>query len=120
MAKRNSIFVDHVFCIAVEEVEAWLLGDSNAIRMAYPNARLSVLQSYVQDSICGTWEVLADIVYSGGFSKFKKQNPTYAEIGRKKREWAGEIGKFMSIDENKSPSFRFFIGELRKRLVGVS
>ena len=120
VAKRNSISVDHVFCIDVEEVEAWLLGDSNAIRMAYPNARLSVLQSYVQDSICGTWEVLADIVYSGGFSKFKKQNPTYAEIGRKKREWAGEIGKFMNIDENKSPSFRFFIGELRKRLVGVS
>ena len=55
-----------LFRIAIEESEAWLLGDRNAVKAAYPRARDAVLEAYVQDSICGTWEVLADAVYSGG------------------------------------------------------
>lgn len=38
VAQQNLITVDHVFCIAVEEVEAWLLGDAAAILAAYPLA----------------------------------------------------------------------------------
>ncbi|MDE2905909.1 MAG: hypothetical protein OXQ28_07470, partial [Acidobacteriota bacterium] len=45
-----------LFRIAIEESEAWLLGDRDAVKAAYPNARDSVLNGYVQDSICGTWE----------------------------------------------------------------
>ena len=45
-----------LFKIAVEESEAWLLGDRAAVKIAYPNAKNSVLDSYVQDSICGTWK----------------------------------------------------------------
>ena len=37
LAKKEEIFIDHVFCIAVEEMEAWLLGDRNALRAAYAN-----------------------------------------------------------------------------------
>ncbi|WP_406040706.1 hypothetical protein [Succinimonas sp.] len=55
VATLNNIKMDHVFCLAVEEVEAWLLGDEQAIKTAYPNYKKSVLSSYVQDSICGTW-----------------------------------------------------------------
>jgi hypothetical protein len=60
-----------LFRIAVEEGEAWLLGDRAAVKSAYPNANDVVLNSYVQDSICGTWEVLADAVHSGGSTQLK-------------------------------------------------
>ena len=61
------------FCIAIEEGEAWLLGDILAIKEAYPNARDNVLRSYENDSICGTWELLADAVFSGGANELKKE-----------------------------------------------
>ena len=63
VAMQNMIKIDHVFCLAVEEIEAWLLGDRHALLSAYPHAKMHVLNTYVQDSICGTWEVLADAVY---------------------------------------------------------
>ena len=54
------------FCIAVEEGEAWFLGDIPAVKAAYPKAKNEVLRKYVNDSICGTWECLANAVYQGG------------------------------------------------------
>lgn len=42
------------FCFAIEEGEAWFLGDLAAVRSAYPNAKNSILNNYVNDSICGT------------------------------------------------------------------
>ena len=72
VAMQNMIKIDHVFCLAVEEIEAWLLGDRHALLSAYPHAKMHVLNTYVQDSICGTWEVLADAVYPGGTSKLNK------------------------------------------------
>lgn len=119
VASQNMITIDHVFCIAVEEVEAWLLGDENALLMAYPKARLHIIRSYVQDSICGTWEVLADAIYPGGITKFNKDCPTYIEAGMCKSEWAREIGKLMDFAENKSPSFQNFMAEINKRLPEV-
>ena len=46
------------FCIAIEEGEAWLLGDIPAVKAAYPKAKEDVLNSYRNDAICGTWERL--------------------------------------------------------------
>lgn len=120
VAQQNLITVDHVFCIAVEEVEAWLLGDAAAILAAYPLAKVQQLHAYVQDSICGTWEILADVVYPGGVSKLKKECPTYIEIGKCKSEWAQKIGTHMNIEHNNSPSFKHFITEITKRLSNVS
>ncbi|MDR2711940.1 MAG: DUF4276 family protein [Clostridiales bacterium] len=54
------------FCLAIEEFEAWYLGDREAIKKAYPAAKDNIMNSYINDSICGTWEVLADAVYVGG------------------------------------------------------
>lgn len=45
------------FCIAIEEMEAWLLGDEKAIEEAYPQAKMPLLRKYVHDSIVGTWEI---------------------------------------------------------------
>ena len=47
------------FCVAIEENEAWYLGDIPAIKSAYPHAKDEILSSYINDSICGTWEYLA-------------------------------------------------------------
>lgn len=116
VANNNRIEIDHVFCIAIEEVEAWLLGDKAALLKAYPRARQQVLQSYIQDSICGTWETLAEAVYPGGLVKLKNDCPTYREVGKKKAEWAKNIGMYMNLDQNKSSSFNHFIAELYHRV----
>ncbi len=116
VASQNKITMDHVFCIAVEEMEAWLLGDEDAVLNAYPSARVSVLRDYVQDSICGTWEILADAVYPGGLTRFKKECPTYIEAGMQKSEWARKIGACMELDNNQSPSFNYFLSQIRNRL----
>jgi len=116
VAIQNHISVDHVFCVAVEEVEAWLLGDEPAVIAAYPSARKQVIHSYCQDSICGTWEVLANAIYPGGLAKFEKDCPTYIEKGKFKCEWATNIGNHMDLNNNKSPSFKFFINEINSRL----
>ncbi len=116
VAEQNCITTDHVFCIAVEEMEAWLLGDERAILAAYPDAKAAHLRSYEQDSICGTWEVLADVVYPGGLAKMKKNCQAYGEIGKLKCEWAANIGRHMEWDSNKSQSFRLFASEINRRI----
>lgn len=117
VAVNNNINIDYLFCIAVEEIEAWLLGDIDAIIKAYPKVKQSCLTSYVQDSICGTWEILADSIYPGGLKRLKKDCPNYTEIGILKSEWAKNIGANMSLSLNKSPSFRYFISEINKRII---
>lgn len=116
VALSRMITIDHVFCLAIEEMEAWFLGDEAALLQAYPNAKIAALRSYEQDSICGTWEVLADAVYPGGCRKLKKENPSYTGIGKVKNEWAKKIGQFMNIHNNRSPSFNHFIDEIKRRI----
>ena len=118
MASSNMILCDHVFCIAIKELEAWLLGDTQAIIKAYPNAKTQHLKRYEQDGICDTWEILADMVYPKGVSALKKKaGGCYSEIGKAKCEWANCIGKYLSLDKNASPSYRYFINELERRIL---
>ena len=100
------------FCIAIEEVEAWLLGDIPAIRAAYPGAVINLLNRYENDSICGTWERLADVLYNGGSSELK--NKGWQAVGREKSSWSKNIAPLMDVDSNASPSFRYFQGKLRE------
>ena len=76
-----------LFCLAIEEFEAWYLGDTNAIKKAYPLAKIGVLNNYINDSICGTWELLADAVYKGGHKILQKKAgwplESRSQIGRK-------------------------------------
>lgn len=117
LAIQNMILTDHAFCIAVKEMEAWLLGDMNAVEKAYPAVRKSAGKNYRQDGICDTWEILADMVYPGGLKKLrKKADNSYAEIGKMKAEWADKIGKMLDLNRNLSPSFQSFIYELTKRI----
>ena len=105
-----------LFRIAVEESEAWLLGDRVAVRAAYPNAKESVLNSYVQDSICGTWEVLADAIHLGGASQLKALG--YPPAGMAKCDWASNIAPHMDVEINQSKSFQVFRDGVRS-LAGI-
>ena len=103
------------FCIAIEEGEAWLLGDIPAIKTAYPNARDNVLNSYTNDTICGTWELLADAISQGGATGLKNRRA----VGREKSIWATRIAPHMNVEANNSPSFRYFRQKIQE-LMGYS
>jgi len=99
------------FLIAIEEIEAWLLGDLSAIRSAYPKVKEEVLRTYINDSICGTWEKIADAIYPGGSKKLIKQG--WQSIGKEKFIWSENITPHMDIELNNSPSFQYFRDKIR-------
>lgn len=103
-----------MFRLAVEETEAWYLGDWTALQSAYPKAKKRLYETYVQDSICGTWERLADVVHAGGSRAIESAGwPTAGDV---KHEWANNIGPLMDPDRNRSVSF----GKLRDGLRGLA
>lgn len=104
--------LDILFRLAIEEIEAWYLGDKAALLEAYPKAKSEVLGRYIQDSACGTWELLADAVHAGGSTAIKKAG--WPLPGQLKHEWAKKIGPFMDPDRNISPSFGKFRDGLRR------
>ena len=110
MVKQCKSAPKTAFGLATEEVEAWYLGDRNALAKAYPRAKTTILSKYVQDSVCGTWELLADALVKGGSAEVKKAGWIHA--GTLKHEWAEKIGPHMDIANNQSPSFRKATGNL--------
>ena len=100
------------FCIAIEEGEAWFLGDIAAVKAAFPKANGAVLSKYEPDSICGTWECLADAVYDGGVAALQSKGGQ--AVGKEKSIWAETISPYMDVDQNRSPSFVHFREKLRE------
>lgn len=100
------------FCIAIEEGEAWFLGDLLAVKKAYPKAKDQILNSYLNDSICDTWEKLADAVFPGGEKALSKQG--WQTVGSEKSKWAEAISFHMDVENNNSPSFCYFRDKLRE------
>ena len=100
------------FCIAVEEGEAWFLGDLSAIKKAYPKAKNNILNRYQNDSICDTWQLLADAIFVGGSSKLKIRGGQ--AVGREKSTWAEKITPYMDVSKNKSKSFCYFRDKIRE------
>jgi hypothetical protein len=94
------------FCIAIEEGEAWFFGDIPAVKSAYPRAKDAVLNAYVNDSVCGTWERLADAVYIGGSAALSAKG--WMAVGAEKSRWAERIAPQMDIANNSSASFVYF------------
>ena len=118
VVSRARVSLDCVFCIAVEEMEAWLLGDLPAIQAAYPDISDRIASkhaNYRQDDICDTWELLADMLTRNGIGSFRRMNPSSGDVGACKCEWASKIGSRMDIRENRSPSFQFLIAALDER-----
>ncbi|AXF84923.1 hypothetical protein DTO96_100639 [Ephemeroptericola cinctiostellae] len=97
-----------IFSLAIEEMEAWLLGDMEAVMAAYPKAKSQIIQKYQQDSVCGTWEILARAL------NHKPEKLKWHEAGALKSEWADKITPLMVLDNNISPSFIKFRDELTR------
>ena len=112
VAARASPCPKHAFCFAIEEGEAWFLGDAPAVRAAYPRARPAVLSAYVNDSICGTWEVLANAIYPGGAKTLSDLG--WQSVGLEKSRWAANITPQMRLDGNRSPSFQAFVTTIQQ------
>ena len=100
-----------LFRIAIEEIEAWLLGDKEAVKSAYPGAckRIDrVLKDYEQDSICGTWEKLVEAV-EPKLNKNKPELLRFPLSGKLKCELAQKISPHLNIENNRSKSFQVFL-----------
>jgi len=103
---------DTIFRLAIEEIEAWYLGDRAAVLQAYPRARKDVLDRYNQDTVCGTWELLADAVHPGGVNAVKASG--WPLPGQLNHEWAAKIGPEMKLTGNASPSFNKLVEALSR------
>ncbi|MBL8724631.1 MAG: DUF4276 family protein [Planctomycetes bacterium] len=82
-----------MFRIAVEETEAFYLGDLRGLKKAYPQANMRKARSYRPDSICGTAELFGLVVQDDGLNKVA---------------WAEAMGAVLTIrpEGSRSPSFR--------------
>ena len=98
--------------LAIEEMEAWLLGDHEAIRKAYPTGRFQRLKDYAPDSVCGSWELLAETIHPGGAAALQQE--ARIAVGRAKSRWAERIVPHIDIDRNRSQSFQGFVRALRR------
>lgn len=87
--------------IAIEETEAFYLGDLRALKRAFPDADMTRARSYVPDSVCDTWELFGEIVHDDSGDK----------VG-----WAEKMGRVIttSPEKSRSPSFRALIRALRR------
>ncbi len=93
-----------LFRIAVEETESWFVADHDAVRKAYPKAKISDLARVQPDSVVGAWELLAKAIGQ------KAENCSRAD----KTEWANKIAPHLDLDDPKSPSLKAFITGIGK------
>ncbi|MEO5362469.1 MAG: DUF4276 family protein [Magnetococcus sp. DMHC-8] len=107
-----------LFRIAVQELEAWFLGDTAALYSAYPHARRAPLDACAQGSQSGTWESLADIIHPGSWSALLaaggRRGKRSCLVMDRKQEWAKRIAPHMDVECNRSPSFQCFRDGLRR------
>ncbi|MDA4891589.1 DUF4276 family protein [Streptomyces sp. MPA0124] len=93
--------------IACEEIEAWFLGDAEALRSAYPRVAKNFEHRAgfrdVDNIHGGTWEKLQRILQDAG----------YFSNGLRKIELARTLAPLMSTDHNRSVSFRYFCEAVR-------
>lgn len=100
--------------IAIDELEAWYLGDQPAIKLAYPEAKLEFLKNYIPDSKIGSWEKLAEIIYPGGLDSLLVNGKRSKYVLEEKKKWAKNIARCMNVEQNLSPSFCCFRDGLRR------
>ncbi|MBN1114704.1 MAG: hypothetical protein JXA66_05145 [Oligoflexia bacterium] len=65
------------FCFAIEEGEAWFLGDIPAIKRAYPRVKANILKKYKNDTICGTEDLEKPLFKGVTKSNFKNIQVLY-------------------------------------------
>lgn len=93
--------------IAIEELEAWLIGDVAALRQAYPGVPASLgnraAYRYPDEISGGTWEALERVLKRAG----------YYATGMPKVEVASRVAEHMDPENNRSVSFCVFRDGIR-------
>jgi hypothetical protein len=92
--------------IAIEELEAWFIGDVPALAAAYPRVPMSTgAKRFFRDpdAIWGTWEALEHLLQKHGYHKG----------GLRKAAAAAAIAEHMNVEKNESRSFQVFRDGLR-------
>lgn len=97
-----------LFRIAVEETESWFLADADAIRKAYPRARMTELPKGPPDAVIGAWERLAKVL--------RKSTKDGSPV--EKRRWAEAISRHLDLWNPRSPSLRALVQGLARYLRG--
>jgi Domain of unknown function (DUF4276) len=92
------------FRLAIEEIESWLIADTQAVKSAFPRAKLGGLKSVDPDERIGAWEFLAKALGSRPDST----------TGADKFAWAAQIAPHLNLDDAPSPSFRRFIAAIER------
>jgi hypothetical protein len=94
--------------IAIEELEAWFLGDVEALVAAYPGVPPTLAQKRgyrdCDGMSGGTWEALERVLKKAG----------HYGAGMPKIEVARNVSKHMRLDRNRSRSFKAFCDGLRE------
>ena len=99
--------------IAVEELEAWFIGDVAALSSAYPRVPESLAgrrRFRQSDSGGGTWEALEKVLNEAG----------YHRGGLRKIALAEDVGPHLNLDNNRSHSFRAFVVGVRYLIEGAA
>ena len=99
--------------IAVEELEAWLIGDVAALRAAYPRVPESFAdRRRFRQPDCGggTWEALERVLDKAG----------YHRGGLRRIAPAEDVGPHLNLDDNRSPSFRTVLVGVRYLIEGAA
>jgi hypothetical protein len=94
-----------LFRLAIEETESWFLADTNAIKKAFPNAKLGVIQNILPDARVGAWEKLAECL-----------GHKSSHGAPKKTKWAEQIAPHLNFDAPFSPSLGKLILGLKREL----
>lgn len=87
-----------------------MLGDRQAFIAAYPHIDLEVLDTYAQDSQCGTWELLIRAVHG----RDVLQKYCSAGLMHLKMDLAKKVSRHMVVERNCSASFQEFCKGLRR------
>ena len=95
-AKQVAPDLSVTVCLAIEEIEAFYLGDLKALVKAFPAADLEKARAYEPDSVCNTWELFGEIVGDGGANKVA---------------WAEAMGPLLTTkaQASRSPSFKALV-----------
>jgi len=99
-----------LFRIAIKEIESWFLADREAIKKAYPKARLGKIPKGNLEKVVDAWERLAgvlgiDVKTCGG---------------QEKLNWAEAISPHLELDNPNAQSLRAFIDGIEKHRNRIS
>ena len=92
---------DTVVCIACRELEAWYWGDLDAVARVYPEFDPAKIRNKAKFRA-------SDDIFKPSMA-LKKNLPGFGKV-----ETAGEIGQYMDLENNKSPSFQYFVAAVKK------